>query len=218
MNDANRTILDTVPVILTHGDRKRMRFDQCVALVAVVICIPIFVLCAMAIKLESRGPVFFRQRRFGKNCREFNILKLRTMSVVEDGFTVRQATERDPRVTRVGRILRQTSLDELPQVVNVLKGEMAFVGPRPHAIIHDLEFAQAIAGYWHRYSVRPGITGWAQVNGNRGQIRTGEDLRNRLKDDFYYLKNRSMLLDVEILLRTVPVMFQGLLSPSKLEP
>jgi lipopolysaccharide/colanic/teichoic acid biosynthesis glycosyltransferase len=215
MNEPNGTILHTAPVFVSDETRRRPEFDQLLALLALIIWIPVFVLCALAIKLESPGPVLFRQRRFGKNCREFNIIKFRTMSVLEDGLAVSQVRDDDPRVTRVGRILRRTSLDELPQLVNVLKGDMALVGPRPHAIIHDLEFAQSIEGYWFRNSVRPGMTGWAQVNGHRGQIRTREDLLNRVEADFYYLRNRSIWLDLEIMLRTMPIMLCDLKDPPR---
>ncbi|MCK9912091.1 sugar transferase, partial [Microbacteriaceae bacterium K1510] len=133
------------------------------------------------------GPVFFRQRRYGQNNRVFRIFKFRTMavSVSEDGSAIRQAERNDPRVTRVGRFLRATSIDELPQLFNVLAGEMSIVGPRPHAVAHDEHFEKQLDVFARRRRVRPGLTGWAQVNGLRGETRTVEHIRRRTEHDLY---------------------------------
>jgi lipopolysaccharide/colanic/teichoic acid biosynthesis glycosyltransferase len=133
----------------------------------------------------------------------FRIYKFRTMRVLEDGAVVRQATRDDARVTRVGRILRSTSLDELPQLLNVLTGEMALVGPRPHALAHDEYYSREIAAYDHRFRVKPGITGWAQVNGARGETPTVDHMRRRIELDLYYVQHKSLALDLTILVRTL---------------
>jgi exopolysaccharide biosynthesis polyprenyl glycosylphosphotransferase len=165
-------------------------------------------LIALLIKLDGHGPVLFRQRRFGFNNDPITVLKFRTMSAdAANDVTVPQATRHDPRVTRVGRILRRTSLDELPQLINVLKGEMSLVGPRPHAIAHNEYYAEAIDGYLGRHRVKPGITGWAQVNGLRGETATVQAMHERVKHDLYYIENWSMPFDLLILLRTLMVGF-----------
>jgi lipopolysaccharide/colanic/teichoic acid biosynthesis glycosyltransferase len=147
--------------------------------------------------------VLFRQTRKGLNGRTFRIYKFRTMRVLEDGAVVRQATRGDARVTRIGRILRSTSLDELPQLLNVLSGEMALVGPRPHALAHDEFYSREISGYDQRFRVKPGITGWAQVNGARGETPTLDHMRRRIELDLWYVQHKSIALDLTILARTV---------------
>ncbi len=179
-------------------------FDFIVSLTALVVLAPVFALIALAIKFDSSGPVLFRQRRFGRNLRVFSICKFRTMTVMEDDASIRQAQKDDVRVTRVGRFLRRNSLDELPQLLNVLKGEMSLVGPRPHALVHDQEYALQIEHYTWRHRVKPGITGWAQVHGFRGETKAQEDMRKRMEHDLQYIENWSIWLDLEILLRTVP--------------
>jgi len=164
---------------------------------------------ALAIKIDSPGPVFFRQRRYGQNNSIFRIFKFRTMAVTEDGPTVKQAERDDPRVTRMGRILRRTSIDELPQLLNVLTGDMSIVGPRPHALAHDQLFEQKLDLFSRRRRVRPGLTGWAQVHGFRGETKTTEDIRSRMQHDLYYIDNWSIWLDIEIITRTVFVLFRG---------
>ena len=164
---------------------------------------------ALAIKLESKGPVLFRQRRLGQNQKVFQVYKFRTMSVMEDGGVVKQAERNDSRVTRVGRLLRRTSMDELPQLINVLKGEMSIVGPRPHAVVHDEEFMRQLGHYSRRHRVKPGITGWAQVNGLRGETRTSEQLTRRMEHDLYYIANWSIWFDLEIMLRTFVILLPG---------
>lgn len=174
-----------------------------------LVAAPLFPLIALAIKAESRGPVIFRQRRRGLNKQEFEVFKFRTMSVMEDGDEVRQAVANDPRITNVGAVLRRLSLDELPQLMNVLKGEMSLVGPRPHAISHDDEFGGKLERYANRHQVKPGITGLAQVRGLRGPTDTAEKLKQRLACDMEYISSWSLWLDLKILARTFWVVAIG---------
>ncbi|MBB4379894.1 undecaprenyl-phosphate galactose phosphotransferase/putative colanic acid biosynthesis UDP-glucose lipid carrier transferase [Bradyrhizobium sp. SBR1B] len=169
---------------------------------ALIVFTPVMLMTALLIKLTSRGPVFFRQTRNGFNGRAFKIIKFRTMRVLEDGPTVRQAEKDDPRVTRIGRWLRKTSIDELPQLFNVLNGDMSLVGPRPHATAHNTKYEQIIGNYAFRHHVKPGITGWAQVNGYRGETRAIELMEKRVEHDLWYVNNWSLRLDVWILART----------------
>ena len=164
---------------------------------------PVLALFAVLIRLDSPGPALFRQQRYGFNQRPFNILKFRSMTAMEDGARVTQATQNDPRVTRMGRFMRKWNIDELPQLINVLKGDMSLVGPRPHALAHDHEFARKIARYARRMNVRPGITGFAQVNGFRGPTDTDEKIQNRVDCDLYYIDNWSLWLDLNIILMTL---------------
>ena len=154
-----------------------------------MIASPVLAVAAIAIKLDSPGPVFFRQRRYGQNNRVFRIYKFRTMTVTEDDESVQQAQRNDPRVTRVGSILRASSIDELPQLLNVLAGDMSIVGPRPHALVHDETFAREVELFTSRRRVLPGLTGWAQVNGYRGETKTVDDIRGRMQCDQYYIRN-----------------------------
>jgi exopolysaccharide biosynthesis polyprenyl glycosylphosphotransferase len=172
------------------------------AALLLILISPVLLLTAAMIKLDSNGPVFFRQTRLGLYGRPFEILKFRSMCVLENGDTVVQATRNDPRVTRIGRFLRKTSIDELPQLINVLKGEMSLVGPRPHARAHDEYYGARIAGYSLRQQVKPGITGWAQVRGYRGETPTLESMRRRVECDLWYVRHVSVALDLEILART----------------
>ncbi len=184
--------------------------DRVLALILLILLFPVMVIAAIAVKIESRGPVFFRQPRYGFNNQEFSVYKFRTMyhdRPPEKG--VPQATKGDPRVTRVGAFLRRTSLDELPQLFNVFGGTMSLVGPRPHAVQHNKEYSEAIDGYFARHKVKPGITGWAQVNGLRGETDTLEKMEARVKFDHYYIENWSLAFDIKILLKTVlVVLFQ----------
>jgi putative colanic acid biosynthesis UDP-glucose lipid carrier transferase len=183
--------------------------DYFVATLALAAVAPLWAMVALAIKLESKGPVLFRQRRIGQNQKVFHVYKFRTMSVMEDGGVVKQAERNDSRVTRIGRLLRRTSMDELPQLINVLKGEMSIVGPRPHAVVHDEEFMRRLDHYSRRHRVKPGITGWAQVNGLRGETRTSEQLTRRMEHDLYYVANWSIWFDLEIMLRTFAILLPG---------
>jgi putative colanic acid biosynthesis UDP-glucose lipid carrier transferase len=158
---------------------------------------------ALGVKLSSPGPVFFRQRRYGLNGEEIRVLKFRSMSVTEDGVNVRQATKNDQRVTRFGAFLRRTSLDELPQFLNVITGEMSIVGPRPHAVSHNEMYRRMIHGYMLRHKVKPGITGWAQVNGWRGETDTLEKMEQRVNHDLHYIQNWGLLFDLKIIFKTI---------------
>jgi putative colanic acid biosynthesis UDP-glucose lipid carrier transferase len=158
---------------------------------------------ALAIKLTSRGPVFFRQRRFGLNGKPIRVLKFRSMTVCEDGAQVVQATKNDARITRLGAFLRRSSLDELPQFLQVLTGEMSIVGPRPHAVAHNETYRALIKGYMLRHKVRPGITGWAQVNGYRGETDTLDKMENRIKYDLEYITEWHLGMDLRIILLTL---------------
>ena len=173
----------------------------------VLFALPAAVIC-LAIMLDSPGPVIFRQRRRGFNGREFAIYKFRTMTVLEDGPTIPQARRDDPRVTPVGRLLRATSIDEVPQLINVLKGEMSLVGPRPHAVAHDDEYSTSIQKYAFRHHVKPGITGWAQVNGYRGETADVALMHKRIQCDLWYINNWSLWLDLRIMARTCIVVFR----------
>jgi len=159
---------------------------------------------ATAVKLSSRGPVLFTQRRKGADGQVFRIFKFRSMTVhASDEGVLKQAMRNDPRVTRVGAVLRRTSLDELPQFLNVLMGDMSVVGPRPHAIEHDALYQTVVDDYIHRYRIKPGITGWAQVNGFRGETDRIEKMQGRVDHDLYYLRNWSFALDMRIVIATV---------------
>ena len=177
--------------------------DLVLGLIALVIFFLPMLLIALAVKLTSKGPVLFRQHRHGRDGVEFEVLKFRTMRVMEDGERVVQAQRGDARVTRVGAFLRRTSLDELPQILNVIAGDMSLVGPRPHASAHNEEYRQLIQGYMLRHKVKPGITGWAQVNGLRGETDTLEKMLARVQHDLEYIREWSLWLDMKILFLTV---------------
>ena len=176
--------------------------DRIIGAIAVFCLLPVFLIIAAAIRLDSRGPVLFKQRRHGFNHNVFTVYKFRTMNVADDGPNVVQAKRNDPRVTRVGRFLRKTSLDELPQLFNVLKGDMSLVGPRPHALSHNEYYSSLLGRYANRHKVKPGITGWAQIHGFRGETDTPEKMRLRVEHDLYYIENWSLWLDLKILVAT----------------
>jgi len=169
---------------------------------------PLMIAIAAGVKLSSPGPVLFKQRRYGLDGKRIVVYKFRSMSVAEDGDIVRQATRDDSRVTRFGGFLRRTSLDELPQFINVLQGRMSIVGPRPHAVAHNEMYRKLIRGYMIRHKVKPGITGLAQVNGLRGETQTVEKMKARIDYDLSYLRNWSLLLDLQIILKTIVVVLQ----------
>ncbi|MBN1653624.1 MAG: undecaprenyl-phosphate glucose phosphotransferase [Deltaproteobacteria bacterium] len=171
-------------------------------LILTIIAIPMAVI-ALAVKLTSAGPVFFRQHRYGLNGERIRVLKFRTMTVCEDGDSVVQAHENDTRITPIGHFLRRTSLDELPQFLNVLTGEMSIVGPRPHAVVHNEAYRRLIQNYMVRHKVKPGITGWAQVNGWRGATDTLEKMEKRVAYDLEYIRSWGLWLDLKIILMTV---------------
>jgi putative colanic acid biosynthesis UDP-glucose lipid carrier transferase len=177
-------------------------FDLLVGTALLLISVPVMVLVALAVALESPGPILFCQKRTGQNGKTFPIFKFRSMRVMERGCEVRQAVEGDDRITRVGRVIRKLSLDELPQLFNVIAGQMSLVGPRPHAIVHDEYYGALIAGYVMRQRVKPGITGWAQVNGSRGPTPSIALMRRRVVLDAWYVANHSLALDIKILVRT----------------
>ena len=181
--------------------------DYLIGAAALIVTAPLMLLITLAVKMDSPGPVFFRQRRYGLDGRQITVYKFRTMTVQEDGNEVRQATKDDVRITRVGRTLRRTSLDELPQFINVLQGRMSVVGPRPHAVAHNETYRKLIDGYMVRHKVKPGITGWAQVNGFRGATETVEKMQQRIEYDLAYLRNWSLRLDLMIILKTILVLF-----------
>ena len=183
------------------GAGKRV-LDLIVATTALLLLTPLFLIIALLVKLDSKGPVLFRQTRSGAGGRSFAILKFRTMSVMENGADVIQAREGDPRTTRFGQILRRTSIDELPQLLNVVLGDMSLVGPRPHAEAHDRYYGACIADYVHRFAVKPGMTGWAQINGHRGPTPTIDSMATRIDHDVWYVRNASFALDLKILLKT----------------
>ncbi|MGH6737148.1 MAG: exopolysaccharide biosynthesis polyprenyl glycosylphosphotransferase [Methyloceanibacter sp.] len=197
------TMLNLIRPPLTRIEilSKRL-FDFCASLALLIAVSPLLLVVALLIKLDSPGPVFFRQWRHGFNQRPFRILKFRTMTVAEDGDVVTQAVKNDPRVTRIGRFLRRWNIDELPQLLNVVTGDMSLVGPRPHALTHDRDYERRIAFYARRHNIKPGITGWAQVNGLRGITDTDEKMQARVEHDLYYIDNWSIPLDLYILALT----------------
>ena len=192
------------PVRVTGEGRNWVKrtLDIVLASVAIILAAPLLMIAAIAIKLDSAGPVIFRQRRNGLNGIPFVIFKFRTMTVLEDGPTFTQAQRGDCRVTRVGRLLRRSSIDELPQLFNVLKGDMSLVGPRPHPIALDNQYKMLIPTYSFRFQALPGITGWAQVNGLRGETSRLEQMAERITLDLWYINHRSLGLDIYILLKT----------------
>lgn len=193
---------------LSRLDRAAKRaLDILVAITGLVVLSPLLLLTALAILLETGRPVFFRQKRKGFGARPFTILKFRSMTVQENGPQVTQATKNDARVTRLGRVLRRTSIDELPQLFNVLAGDMSIVGPRPHAVAHDDLYDGLIASYAFRQHVKPGITGWAQVNGWRGETREVDQMKARVEHDIWYINNWSIWLDVKVIARTAAKVF-----------
>jgi len=180
----------------------KLALDYALGAIALLVFAPLMLAAAVAIKLESPGPVLFRQRRHGYNHRVIHVYKFRTMRVTEDGPVVAQARKDDDRVTRVGRLLRRTSIDELPQLFNVLKGEMSLVGPRPHALAHNEHYRERLERYANRHCVKPGMTGWAQIHGFRGPTEDPEKMRKRVQLDLYYIENWSIWLDLKIIALT----------------
>ncbi|ASL42312.1 UDP-glucose:undecaprenyl-phosphate glucose-1-phosphate transferase [Burkholderia sp. AD24] len=185
-------------------------FDRLFALAALTALAPVMLVIAVMVKLSSPGPVFFRQKRKGIDGNQFEIYKFRSMKLhQEEAGKITQATRRDPRITAVGAFLRRTSLDELPQFINVLRGEMSVVGPRPHALEHDDIYKDLVKGYMHRYRIKPGITGWAQINGYRGETDRIEKMMGRVKLDLYYMQHWTFWLDIKIVVLTLWKGFAG---------
>lgn len=187
--------------------RRKRAFDILVAALALLAFLPLLLVVGVAIWMESEGPILFRQQRTGLHGKPFRIYKFRTMRVTEDGAEIRQATRGDSRVTPLGGLLRKLSLDELPQLLNVLKGEMSIVGPRPHAIAHDIVWSRRVPGYAGRFRTRPGLTGAAQVNGYRGEVANDEGLFARIDADNAYIDDWRFGTDLGLVLRTVPLLF-----------
>lgn len=190
------------PIFGVNAIMKRV-FDVVMATFILLLIWPIMLAIALGVKLSSSGPVLFKQRRYGLGGEEIMVFKFRSMTVLEDGSRVAQATKNDARVTPFGAFIRRTSLDELPQFFNVLGGSMSIVGPRPHAVAHNEQYRKLIDGYMIRHKVKPGITGWAQVNGFRGETETVEKMRKRIEYDLDYLRNWSVSLDAWIMVKTV---------------
>ena len=186
-----------------HNNRAKRLMDVVGAALGLALLSPFLLLIGIVIVIESRGPILFRQRRSGLNGVPFTIYKFRTMRVVEDGPDVVQASRDDCRTTRVGKFLRRTSIDELPNLLNVLRNEMSLVGPRPHALAHDAYFGAMIPGYFDRYRTKPGLTGLAQVEGLRGKTEGVGDMAARVDRDVEYVRRWSLALDVQLLFRTV---------------
>ena len=195
------------PISGIDGVLKR-GFDLLVGSAALALLAPLMLACVVAIKLTSPGPVFFRQKRYGLSGEEIGVWKFRSMRVLEDGGVVRQASRGDERITPLGRLLRKTSLDELPQLFNVISGSMSLVGPRPHATAHNEQYRSLIDGYMLRHKVKPGITGLAQVNGWRGETETLEKMERRVEFDHRYIREWSLWMDVKILFKTAAVVFK----------
>jgi putative colanic acid biosynthesis UDP-glucose lipid carrier transferase len=196
------TALQSKSIVINQSIVKRC-VDVLLASLALLILVPVGLLVALAIKIESPGPVLFWQLRYGKNRSSFYICKFRSMTVTESRGDFTQATQNDVRVTRIGRFLRKTSLDELPQLYNVVRGEMSLVGPRPHAIAMDDAFGEVISNFHDRHLVRPGLTGLAQVSGFRGPTEALEQIEYRVHHDRLYIHKWSVLLDMKIMVRTV---------------
>ena len=196
------------PLSLSERVVKRL-LDIVLGVSGIVLLTPMFVIIAIAIKLDSPGDALFRQTRRGFNSRKFKIFKFRTMTDLEDGTTIRQAVRGDRRVTGIGAWLRRTSIDELPQLFNVVKGDMSLVGPRPHAAAHDDYYAEQISHYAFRHHMKPGITGWAQIRGYRGETPTVQSMRERVEHDIWYIDNWSVTLDVQIILLTALEVIRG---------
>lgn len=195
------------PLYGVDGFVKRA-FDFSAAVLGLVVLLPVFLICGSLVKFSSPGPVFFRQRRYGLDGKEIWVWKFRSMVTLENGAVVNQATKGDPRITRIGAILRKTSLDELPQLFNVIEGSMSLVGPRPHANVHNEHYRKLIRGYMLRHKVKPGITGLAQVKGFRGETETLDKMQKRVEFDHQYIQKWSLWLDIKILLRTFCVVLR----------
>ena len=195
------------PICAKREPKLKRLTDVFLSTLLLFLLAPLLLIVAGVVASDRHGPVFFRQRRTGRNGVPFDILKFRTMNVCEDGDAVRQACSADPRITKIGSFLRKTSIDELPQLINVLRGEMSLVGPRPHAITHDMAFASIEDRYWHRFQVRPGITGLAQVRGQRGQIYGEDCLAARLESDLEYVNKLTFTLDLKIILQSAFLVF-----------
>ena len=182
--------------------------DFILGLILTTIAIVPMALIAVLVKLSSKGPIIFIQKRYGLDGKPISVYKFRTMTTLDNGEEVKQAQKNDQRITKVGAVLRKTSLDELPQFINVLQGRMSIVGPRPHAIAHNEQYRKIISGYMLRHKVKPGITGWAQVNGFRGETETVDKMKKRVEYDLDYMHNWSIWLDLKIIFKTAILVFK----------
>jgi len=194
--------LRETPFYGVDGTLKRLEDVIFGSLIVLIISIPMLIIAAV-IRQTSKGPILFKQHRYGLNGEKIEVWKFRSMTVAEDGEDIPQAKQNDPRITQFGAFLRRTSLDELPQFINVVQGQMSIVGPRPHAVAHNEGYRKEIYGYMLRHKVKPGITGWAQINGWRGQTDTLEKMEKRVEHDMWYIKNWSILLDIKIIYLTI---------------
>jgi exopolysaccharide biosynthesis polyprenyl glycosylphosphotransferase len=195
------------PPISAEGLAAKRAVDIIVASLALLVLLPIVAMACAAIAIETGRPIIFRQSRRGAGGKQFTIFKLRTMNVLENGSSIVQARRNDPRVTPLGAVFRRTSIDELPQFWNVLRGDMSIVGPRPHALAHDAYYGSMIEEYARRHNVKPGLTGWAQVNGLRGETRDLQAMAERIRHDIWYIENWSLWLDIKIIIKTAGCVF-----------
>jgi putative colanic acid biosynthesis UDP-glucose lipid carrier transferase len=195
------------PTLGVSGIGKRIS-DVVIASVILLLIWPVLLMLAIGVKLSSSGPIIFKQRRYGLDGQEILVYKFRSMRVCDDGDTIKQAGRIDPRITQFGSFIRRTSLDELPQFINVLQGRMSVVGPRPHAVAHNEQYRKLIKGYMLRHKVKPGITGWAQVNGLRGETETLDKMRARVQYDIDYMRNWSLGFDLMIISKTLAVVWR----------
>lgn len=204
VQNVSDVVIEFAPVPAARPARSRGKrvLDIAGAALALALFLPLLALITLAIRLESPGPVIFKQRRGGLHGRIFTIYKFRTMRVLDDGDTILQATSDDPRVTPLGLLLRRTSMDELPQLMNVLKGEMSLVGPRPHAVAHDQFYGRLIPEYRQRLRTRPGLTGLAQVAGLRGETKEVTEMAERVRHDLRYIEEWSLALDLQLIAGT----------------
>jgi putative colanic acid biosynthesis UDP-glucose lipid carrier transferase len=199
--------LTETPTLGVSGIGKRIS-DLVIASLILLLIWPVLLILAIGVKLSSPGPIIFKQRRYGLDGQEILVYKFRSMRVCDDGAVIQQAGRCDPRTTRFGAFIRRTSLDELPQFINVLQGRMSVVGPRPHAVAHNEQYRKLIKGYMLRHKVKPGITGWAQVNGLRGETETLDKMRARVQYDIDYMRNWSLVFDLMIIAKTVAVVWR----------
>lgn len=195
------------PVMAVAVSRRKRAFDIILSAGAILFFLPLLLTVAFLIRMESPGPALFRQRRTGLNGVIFTVFKFRTMTVTEDGASVKQATQGDKRVTALGAILRKFSIDELPQLLNVLRGEMSLIGPRPHAVAHDEAWGEQAPGYNRRFRAKPGLTGYAAVCGFRGEVRELQAILDRVQADNEYIDTWTFALDMKIVWRTIPLIF-----------
>jgi putative colanic acid biosynthesis UDP-glucose lipid carrier transferase len=177
--------------------------DIILSILILLLVSPLLVFIAIGVKLSSPGPVLFKQRRYGLNGEEIKVYKFRSMTTQDNGAIVKQATKSDPRISKFGSFIRRTSLDELPQFFNALQGRMSIVGPRPHAVAHNEQYRKLVPKYMQRHIVKPGITGWAQINGWRGETDTLKKMEKRIDFDLHYINNWSLWLDIKIILLTI---------------